>query len=93
MKQNDAFVMRDLYGHHILMPVRKNDASDDPIALNDVGADIWRAANDCTTAADLVASVASEYGLEEGSPEKMAVSSFVDQLAEMGVLLDDGKGV
>lgn len=46
MKQSDVLVMRDLYRRHILMPVRKNDASDDPIALNDVGADIWRTAKE-----------------------------------------------
>lgn len=92
MKQNDAFVMRDLYERHILMPVRKNDASDDPIALNDVGADIWRAAEGKSCAKELVASVAADYGLAEDSPEAMAVAVFVDQLLEMGVLVDDGEG-
>lgn len=92
MKQNDAFVMRDLYGRHILMPVRKNDASDDPIALNDVGADIWRAAENKANANEVVSSVAAEYGLAADSPEEMAVTAFVNQLLEMGVLVDDGEG-
>lgn len=92
MRQNDAFVMRDLYGRHILMPVRKNDASDDPIALNDVGADIWRNANGKVNAEELVGCIAAEYGLKDGSPEEMAVSDFVARLTELGVLIDDGEG-
>lgn len=91
MRQSDAFVMRDLYGRHILMPVRANSASNDPIALNDVAADIWRAAEAQGDLAGVVAKVAEEYGLADGSPESAAVVAFARQLVEMGVLMEDGR--
>ena len=38
MKTNDAFVLRNIYGKHILMPVRSNNASNEPVFLNEVAA-------------------------------------------------------
>ena len=45
MQKNTAFVMRNLYGKFILMPVTANATSEDPILLNDVANDIWEMAD------------------------------------------------
>lgn len=45
MKVNDHFVLRSIYGQHLLFPVSKNAVGNELISLNEVGADIWKCAS------------------------------------------------
>ena len=42
MRQNPDLILREIYGKNILMPIRFNEASNDPIYFNEVGALIWK---------------------------------------------------
>lgn len=87
MKTNDAFVLRNIYGKHILMPVRSNNASNEPVLLNEVAAYIWNAASKQLGISEILRNTAQYYNLKSESPELMAVKQFIEQMATMGLLI------
>lgn len=88
MHTNKAFILRNIYGQNILMPIKSNNASTDPILLNDVASFIWKNATVETTMDSTLQNVSDSYGLKPGSPEIMAVKMFIEQLHTMGLLVD-----
>ncbi len=88
MHANSAFVLRNIHGKNILMPIRANNASSDPILLNDVAASIWLASTDATTAEDVLQNMIDTYGLEPKSPEAISVENFINNLLAMGLLVE-----
>lgn len=87
MKTNDAFILRCIYGKYILMPIRTNKASNDPILLNEVAATIWKTALQCNESEGVIENVIQIYNLRQGSPEVMAVEQFVEQMIDMELLV------
>lgn len=88
MKVNPNFVLRDIYGKYILMPIRKNDASDDPIFLNGVAADIWKIAETNMSPDEIVTEISRKYELQKDSMEEAAVIRFMGLLKEQKLLID-----
>lgn len=87
MKTNDAFILRNIYGKYILMPIRSNQTSNDPILLNEVAASIWNEAIEGIEIENLISNIAQVYNLLENSSELLAVKQFIDQMVTMGLLL------
>lgn len=88
MKVNSDLILRNIYGKYILMPVRKNDASNDPIVLNDVAADIWLLAEQGMSFDEIVSAMVYKYGLEKNSVEEASVRQFICLLAEQKLLFE-----
>lgn len=88
MKVNPDFVFRNIYGKYILMPVRKNDASDDPVLLNSVAADVWQYAEQEKTFDEIVGAVSQKYDLQKDSMEQAAVKQFINLLVTQKLLLE-----
>ena len=86
IQANTDFVLREIYGKNILMPVKANNASRDPILLNDVAADIWKEAIHGCQEKQLLRRVLSIYKLSEESSEALAVDRFIRQLIKIGLL-------
>lgn len=82
MKKNSNFVLREIYGKNILMPIRYNEISNEPIYFNEIAAVIWKLADECRDVNELETVICREYCLEEDSAEAMAIGSFVGQLIE-----------
>lgn len=93
MQKNTAFVMRNLYGKFILMPVTANATSEDPILLNDVANDIWEMADNDMDITAFSQKVNELYGLADNTPEAIAVYQFIQQMIEMGLLIPPSKEV
>ncbi len=89
LKTNNAFVLREIYGKNILMPVKANNASKDPILLNDVAADIWKEAMHGCQEKQLLRRILSIYGLSEESSESLAVDRFIKQLIKTRLLQEE----
>lgn len=87
MKTNDSFVLRNIYGKNILMPVRTNSASNDPILLNDIAAHIWNIASDGLKIDEILKNIAHCYNLKPESSELIAVNNFIEQMISMGLLI------
>ena len=87
MKTNDAFILRNIYGKYILMPIRSNQTSNDPILLNEIAASIWNEAMEGIEIKNLISNIAQAYNLLENSSELLAVKQFIDQMVTMELLL------
>ena len=88
MRVNPDFVLRNIYGKYILMPVRKNDASDDPVVLNSVAADIWQSAEQGKAFEKIVQAVSSKYELQKDSMEEASVKQFINLLIAQKLLIE-----
>ena len=86
MKSNKAFVLRNIYGKYILMPICSNETSNDPILLNEVAATIWKRAACDIEFEDIIDEISKEYKLKKESAELFAVRQFVEQMVTMGLL-------
>ncbi len=89
MKKNSDLILREIYGKNILMPIRYNDASNDPIYFNEVAALIWKLSDASKDYNELFYSVCQTYDLEENSAEAAAVKGFINQLIENKLILID----
>ena len=87
MKKNSNLVLREIYGKNILMPVKYNEASNDPIFLNETAALIWELADNVQNITDLVGAVCNVYGLKVDSAEAVAIEGFVNQLIESKLII------
>lgn len=86
MHVNPSFILRDVLGKKILMPVTRNEITDTPIVLNDVASEIWVKAEGISDIVSLIRDIDNTYGLQAGSEEEKTVSQFIDQLLEMGLI-------
>lgn len=87
MKTNDAFILRDIYGKYILMPIRLNETSSDPILLNEVAASIWNVVLVCNERRKIIENIMQIYDLKDNSTELIAVEQFIEQMIKMGLLI------
>lgn len=80
MKRNSNFVLRNIYGKKVLVPVRANEVGDDPILMNDVAAEIWSEADSADNVSELINNILKKYDLPNDSVEKQAIEDFVQNL-------------
>lgn len=91
MQVNPSFVLRNIHERYILMPICANNASNDPILLNNVAASIWEIVLSHQDRAGVLAKIALEYGLTQDSVEMTAVDNFISQMIDMGLLSEQSK--
>lgn len=89
MKRNNDLVLRKIYGEYILMPIRNNEASNDPISFNAVAATIWENAEKCDTLDDLTKKICELFNLINDSAEAVSIKSFIKQLIEMKLIYEE----
>lgn len=88
MKRNDNFLLKELAGQHILIPI--GDYAVDfhgVITLNPTGKLIWENMEKDTSVSELVQLLVKEYNIEEDVALN-DVNSFVENLKEAGCLDD-----
>jgi hypothetical protein len=86
MKRNPSFVLREIHGKSLLMPVRRNTIGNEPIHLNNVAAVIWKNAEDSLSHEELLENISQLYGLTMDSAEQTAVKQFIEQLIQMELI-------
>lgn len=66
MKQNPDFVMCDVAGNHVLMPIGRSAINlDGMITLNDIGVFIWNNLSQDISYSALLESIVSNYDVEK----------------------------
>lgn len=88
MRTNSDLILREIYGKTILMPVRYNEASNEPIYLNELAARIWKKVSSSENCYVLQKNICEEYELDENSAEAYAVQNFIAQLVEKKLILE-----
>lgn len=86
MKVNENFVMREIAGESILVPVgAQTNITDGVITLNPVAAVIWRALNEQLEYEAVLEAVMDEFEIE-GQQAREDFDEFLTQMQEAGLL-------
>ncbi|MGN1308155.1 MAG: PqqD family protein [Faecousia sp.] len=91
MKINDGFILRKIFGEYLLFPVHANEAGDELVSLNEVGALIWELAAQGLSESDIMARIVEIYHLERGSVEEESVHMFISVLCDWKLLYREEK--
>ena len=85
MKMKDGFLLRQVAGQTVVLPIGGDMDLNVMITLNDTGAFLWEKLQEETDEAALVAALLAEYDVDEATA-KQAVADFVAKLNENGFL-------
>ena len=86
MKINKEYVLREIAGDYIIIPVGKTVLEfNGLITVNEVGVFLWKMLQEEVTMDDLVKAVLSEYEVDE-AVARADIQEFLDKLTEAGVL-------
>ena len=87
MKLKDGFLLRQVAGQTVVLPVGGDMDLDMMITLNDTGAFLWEKLQNETDEAALVAALLAEYDVDEARAAQ-AVATFVQNLRNHGFLAE-----
>lgn len=86
MKLKQEFVLRDIAGDSVLIPVTsRNDEFQGIITLNETGVFIWKRIEEGKEREEIVADLLAEYNVEEEHAVR-SVDNFCNHLNELGIL-------
>lgn len=85
MKIKDGFILRQVAGQTVVLPVGADLDLNMMITLNDTGAFLWEKLQSDTDEAALVAALLGEYDVEKAVAQE-SVTAFVKKLNENGFL-------
>ena len=85
MKLKDGFLLRQVAGQTVVLPVSGDLDLNMMITLNDTGAFLWEKLQGDTDEAALVAALLGEYDVEKAVAQE-SVTAFVKKLNENGFL-------
>lgn len=85
MKIKDGFILRQVAGQTVVLPVGTDLDLNMMITLNDTGAFLWEKLQSDTDKAALVAALLGEYDVEKAVAQE-SVTAFVKKLNENGFL-------
>ena len=85
MKMKDGFLLRQVAGQTVVLPIGGDMDLNLMITLNDTGAFLWEKLQEETDEAALVAALLAEYDVDEATA-KQAVTAFLAKLNENGFL-------
>ena len=85
MKLKDGFLLRQVAGQTVVLPVSGDLDLNMMITLNDTGAFLWERLQNEIDEVALVAALLEEYDVDE-APAKNSVAAFVTKLNDNGFL-------
>ena len=85
MKLKDGFVLQDVFGQMVALPVDADIDMDAIIKLNETGAFLWERLQNETTEDELTAALLGEYKVDEATARR-SVQRFVGKLRDNGYL-------
>lgn len=86
MKINKEFILREIAGDHIIVPVGKTVLEfNGLVVVNEVGASLWNMLQREVTIDELVQGILSEYDVEENIA-RQDICEFIDKLVANGIL-------
>lgn len=89
MKLEKEFVLREIAGDYVIIPVGKTVIEfNGLITENEVGVSIWNMLQNEVTFDQIVQGILNEYEVEE-SVAREDIQEFLDQLIDGGILTED----
>ena len=87
MKLKDGFLLRQVAGQTVALPIGGELDLNAMITLNDTGAFLWKLLEQETTEDALTAALLAEYDVDQATAQR-AVKAFVEKLRDNGFLAD-----
>ncbi|MEE0867631.1 MAG: PqqD family protein [Clostridia bacterium] len=87
MKVKDGFLLREVAGKTIVVPVGAELNFSGMITLNETGAFLWNCLTDMATEEELLAKLMAEYEIDSRTA-KADIDSFLDKLKKLNILED-----
>lgn len=88
MKQNPDFVMCDVAGNHVLMPIGRSAINlDGMITLNDIGVFIWNNLSQDISYSALLESIVSNYDVEKETADT-DLNTFLTVLKDVNAIVE-----
>ena len=81
MKMKDGFLLREVAGQTVVLPIGADMDMNMMITLNETGAFLWEKLQEETDEAGLVTALLAEYDVDEATA-KQAVANFVAKLSD-----------
>ncbi|MGN8963404.1 PqqD family protein [Bariatricus sp. HCP28S3_D3] len=89
MKLEKEFVLREIAGDYVIIPVGKTVIEfNGLITVNEVGVSIWNMLQNEVTFDQIVQGILNEYEVEE-SVAREDIREFLDKLIDGGILTED----
>lgn len=88
MKQNPNFVLREVYGTYLLIPVRNNVVSNDIISFNKMGATIFKEVASAENRSDILEQLNKEYNPQCDEEKSQQIEKFLNYLVEFGLIFE-----
>ena len=89
MKLEKEFVLREIAGDYVIIPVGKTVIEfNGLITVNEVGVSIWNMLQNKVTFDQIVQGILNEYEVEE-SVAREDIREFLDKLIDGGILTED----
>lgn len=86
MKRNAQFILSDVAGSHLLVPIGRMTADfNSVVSLNDMAVALWNLLENDTTPEALLAAVLAEYDVPAEQAEA-DIADFLNQLRKLGCL-------
>lgn len=85
MKLKDGFILRQVAGEYVVLPVGGDLDFNGMITLNETGATLWKRLEQEAEMSDLTAALLAEYDVDEATAA-VAAEKFVAKLREHGFL-------
>ena len=85
MKMKEGFLLREVAGQTVVLPIGADMDLNLMITLNETGAFLWEKLQEEIDEAGLVAALLAEYDVDEATA-KQAVANFVAKLSDNGFL-------
>ena len=86
MKRNAQFILSDVAGSHLLVPIGRMTADfNSVVSLNDMAVALWSLLENDTTPEALLAAVLAEYDVP-AEQAKADIADFLHQLRTLGCL-------
>jgi len=85
MKLKDGFMLRQVAGEHVVLPVGADVDFNGMITLNETGATLWKRLEQEAALSDLTAALLAEYDVDEATAAATA-EQFAAKLKELGFL-------
>lgn len=86
VKLNSAFVLRHISDKYLLVPVRKNELTSNPMALNRTAASILLLSQSCESAVELYQKACEELSIPYDENIRSGILSFIHFLLERNII-------
>lgn len=87
MKLNQSLVLRKIYNVFLLIPIKRNNVTQDAIALNNTAAMIFQECENASSSYELAEIVAKKFNNASEEEIIEELKTYIDSLIEQGIII------